>query len=159
MGGMGGMRFGLGGGLGGSPLENSRSFNLSGIIRDTSLTDLGVNFGSTSDLSALGLFSSKSDLSSLMMRDTSIGNMRMPSTDGLKLTSDLRLNSELRDVNASEMSISGLLNESASEIVSGLAKRNESFTQARTASNGQQDQLLDIMQDFGAAPMATVGGA
>lgn len=176
--GMGGMG---GGYLPGAPFGMSASFGQPGslslqeMIRDTSLTDLGLNTQSMSDLSALGLsFSasrselrlpSASELPTSLSRNPSLsfsghGLEHLSSTlklgpdlklgSELKLPSELRLTNEIKKLNDSEMSISNLLNESAHEIVSGLARKpTDSF--GRAVSNGQlqQDHLMDIINDFG----------
>lgn len=149
-----------------SPLqmESTRSFNLSGIIRDTSLSELGFN-GCFSGLDGFGL-----------SFNAGRGEMKIPSEyritgSGLSksdltsdfnpptMSSDLKLTSELKEVNASEISISGLLNESATDIVSGLAqKTSEYFGLSKPKEEqviAQQDQLRDIMQDLGAPRMPT----
>ena len=82
----------------------------------------------------------------------------LPLSQDLRTPSELRMTADLRTINESEMSISGLLNESAHEIVSGLAKRSgDSFGRSAGAEpQAQHDQFMDIMSDFGPGKMTTV---
>lgn len=117
---------------GGMPLE--RNSSLTGL--SSSSLNLGMFIRDTS-LSDLGLGIGSSELAGL----------------GLSFTKSA---SELRDVNASELSLSGLLNEQASEIVTGLAKHSESFSLSPGMGGGRLEkkkELLEIMSDFGPGPM------
>jgi hypothetical protein len=153
------------------------SLSLQEMIRTTSLTELGL--GGTHSLSDLASFNfsfrdSKGDLGGVLSQLRDVGGQaggghhggaphdnypldrvmtngsELRLSQDLKLPSDLRMTSDLRTINESEMSISGLLNESAHEIVSGLAKRTgDSFGRQGGQEPTHHDQFMDIMSDFG----------
>lgn len=118
-------------GLGGDmmhplPLEASKSGNLSSLnlgelLRSTSMSELGLG-GSLRDLDALGL-------------------------SGLSFTKGA---SELREVNGSELSLSGILGDNAADLVANLGA-----APARRPAT-KQEQLSEIMSDFGAGACASV---
>lgn len=112
---------------------SSGNINLQDLIKTNSLSDLGLG---------LGLMGGNS------MAD--FGN-----DIGLSLT---KSKSELKEGNASNFSLSGLLGEGASEIVSGLAKTTKEANLSgglsmRMGSGsdlaGRSEGLLDIMGEFG----------